>query len=146
MTSGGERGGRRSGVTTVLSLALFLALVAATVYIALNPPCESFTEFYILGPGGKAAGYPTKLKMGEVGRVIVGVRNHECRQETYTVVAKLANQTVYTATITLGHNQTWTYVLEFRPTEPGRTKLELYLYKNNTTAPYRRLHLWVEVR
>lgn len=140
MTSGGWG---RWGV--LLSLAFFLAVVGATVYIALNPPCENFTEFYILGPGGKAADYPTRLKVGDVGRVVVGVRNHECGQVGYVVVARLANETIYQTAVTLGHNQTWTYVLEFRPTKPGRTKLELFLYRNDTAAPYRSLYLWIEV-
>src|SRR5712692_9394248 len=38
---------------------------------------EPFTEFYVLGPGGKAEGYPRRLLVGEPGRVILGVINHE---------------------------------------------------------------------
>jgi len=38
---------------------------------------EPFTEFYILGPEGKADNYPTDYVLGENGTVIVGIVNHE---------------------------------------------------------------------
>ena len=48
------------------------------VYITLNPePSERFTEFYILGPGGKAYGYPENVTAGENVELIVGVVNRE---------------------------------------------------------------------
>ncbi|MCK4491168.1 MAG: DUF1616 domain-containing protein [Candidatus Altiarchaeales archaeon] len=34
---------------------------------------ETFTEFYLLGPGGMAGDYPTTLSVGGDGAVIVGV-------------------------------------------------------------------------
>lgn len=67
-----------------------MALIAVTVYITLNPaPSERFTEFYILGPGGKAYGYPENLTAGESASVIVGVVNREYRNETYLMVVRL---------------------------------------------------------
>ncbi len=38
---------------------------------------ERFTEFYILGLEGKADNYPDELTVGEEGRVILGIVNHE---------------------------------------------------------------------
>ena len=37
-----------------------------TVYVIVTPKeGEKFTEFYVLGSGGKAEDYPTNLKVGE---------------------------------------------------------------------------------
>jgi len=41
---------------------------------------ETFTEFYILGPGGNASCYPTNLTVNETGGVILGLMNHEPRR------------------------------------------------------------------
>lgn len=133
-------------LSLALSVAVFVLAIAAVVYVALNPPCEKFTEFYILGPGGKAADYPTELKVGQVGEVIVGVRNHQCETVTYRLVVLLGNETIYATEITLAHNQTWLYKLQFSPTQRGRTKLELLLYKNATETPHRTLHLWLDIK
>lgn len=133
-------------ISLALSAAVLTLAIAAVVYTVLNPPCEKFTEFYILGPGGKAIDYPTQLKVGQVGEVIVGVRNHECREERYRLIVLFGNETVYSTIITLMHNQTWLYRLQFSPAQSGRAKLELLLYKNDTKTPYRTLHLWVEVK
>lgn len=49
-----------------------------TVYAVITPKeGEKFTEFYVLDPNGKASDYPTNLKVGEEGEVIIGVVNHE---------------------------------------------------------------------
>ena len=46
---------------------------------------EQFTKFHILGPGGKAEDYPTELKVGQEGTVIVGIVNHEHESASYKV-------------------------------------------------------------
>jgi len=45
--------------------------------IAVPKVGERFTEFYILGLNGKAMDYPSELKLGEGGKVIVGIANRE---------------------------------------------------------------------
>ena len=70
-------------LTVILLIAIITALVA-TVYVIITPKHgEEFTEFYILGPSGKAADYPTDLSVGECGEVIVGVVNHEYKNVSY---------------------------------------------------------------
>jgi uncharacterized membrane protein len=61
---------------------------------------ETFTEFYLLGPTGKAEGYPRNLTIQENATVIIGIANHENRLINYTVEVWLINQT------TLTNNQT----------------------------------------
>jgi uncharacterized membrane protein len=55
-----------------------------------------FTEFYVLGAGGKIGDYLTNLTLGESGTVTLGVVNREYEEVNYTIVIKLDNETVGT--------------------------------------------------
>ncbi len=76
-------------VDKVLTIALAFSIIlsiALLVYIISTPhQGEKFTEFYILGPNGKAENYPTNLSTNETGNVIVGIVNHERQLINYTV-------------------------------------------------------------
>ena len=136
-------------VPTWVMLAVLLVLVAATIYIAVSPKVgERFTEFYILGPGGRAENYPTNLVLGASGTVIIGVVNREHETVTYRVVVKLENETIAVIDrITLGHGEKWEHVFTFTPRRTGeRMKLEFLLYREGFEGPYRTLHLWITVR
>ena len=78
-----------------LSIILIIAIVLAistTAYIIVKPKQgEKFTEFYILGPDGKASNYPTNLTNGTQGKVIIGVVNHEYATIDYQLVVKMNN-------------------------------------------------------
>ncbi|MFZ2471237.1 MAG: DUF1616 domain-containing protein [Methanothrix sp.] len=152
---------------TVILIMTILLSIAALVYVIVTPKQgEKFTEFYILGPGGKAYDYPTSVLAGNESTVIVGVVNHEYSIANYTMSISLNNTPMNNTTskdnfldgfifiypilsmnLTLLHNETWeepvTYVLNH--TGDGQ-KLEFLLYKEgNFTSPYRDLHLWVNV-
>jgi len=79
----------QSGLDKVLSIVLVVAIVGAIGtlgYVIAKPKVgEKFTEFYILGPQGKAEGYPTNIQMGEKGEVILGIVNHEQEEMSYQV-------------------------------------------------------------
>jgi uncharacterized membrane protein len=123
--------------------------IGATVYLAVSPKVgEKFTEFYILGPSGKAEGYPTNLTLGESGTVIIGVVNHEYENVTYRIVVTLDNETISTIeNIALRHDEKWEENYTFTPQRSGdRMKLEFLLYREDVEEPYRTLHLWVTVR
>lgn len=143
--------GDRSGLDKALTVILIISIIAsvfALVYVVVTPKQgEKFTEFYILGPKGMAYDYPTSVRAGNNSTVIVGVVNHEYAAVNYTMQLSLNNSSFLSRDITLQHNETWekpvTYVLK----KPGDSqKLEFFLYKDgNFTAPYRDLHLWVNV-
>ncbi|WP_297498810.1 DUF1616 domain-containing protein [Thermococcus sp.] len=79
---------------TVILIATILVSVGALTYVITHPKQgEAFTEFYILGPTGKASGYPTELRVGQNGMVIIGIVNHEHRNVTYYVEMWLVNLT-----------------------------------------------------
>ncbi len=140
-----------SRVDKILTVILVLAIISsisALVYVIVTPKQgEKFTEFYILGPGGMAYDYPTIVASGEKSTVIVGIVNHEYEIVNYTMTLELNNATIMEMEATLDHNETWerpiTYVLD-DPSDDQ--KLEFLLYREgNFTAPYRDLHLWVNV-
>jgi uncharacterized membrane protein len=133
-------------LTVILLIAIITALVA-TVYVIITPKHgEEFTEFYILGPSGKAADYPTDLSVGERGEVIVGVVNHEYETVSYLFRAEIENRPIGEKSFQLAHNETLEFPFVFTVEEEGRKKLEFLLFRGNQTEePYRELHLWIDV-
>ena len=109
---------------------------------------EAFTEFYVLGPAGKAEGYPRRLIAGQAGDVILGVVNHEGRAARYSMQISVDPEVLGTlGPITLGHDEKWEDRVTFAPRRPGeRVKVEFLLFMEGASDPYRRLHLWLEVR
>ena len=80
-----EKGRLDKALTVILVLTIIIS-IAALVYVIVTPKQgEKFTEFYILGPGGKAYDYPTSVQAGNKSTVIVGVVNHEYMQVNYTM-------------------------------------------------------------
>jgi len=135
-------------LTIVLLISIILAILMVVYVIVTPKQGEKFTEFYLLGPGGKAEGYPTNLTAGNTGSVIVGVVNHEYTTVNYTLRVKINEELLNEQQIQIEHNQTWEKTINFTPVTPGNSlKLEFLLYKeNNFTIPYRDTHLWVNVR
>ncbi len=80
-------------ILTAVLVILIIASIAALVYVIVSPrQGENFTEFYILGPRGKAADYPTNLRVGQNGTIIIGISNHEYRTVNYTMEIWLVNE------------------------------------------------------
>jgi uncharacterized membrane protein len=143
-----EDKGRLDRALTIILVITIVLSVSALVYVIVTPKQgEKFTEFYILGPGGKAYDYPTHVVAGNKSTVIVGVVNHEYSTLNYTMQLCLNNTTIYSRELALQNNQTWEQPVSYILHEPGdEQKLEFLLFKeNNFTAPYRDLHLWVNV-
>ncbi len=81
---------RTDRLLTVALIASIVFAVGTLIYVVAVPrQGEQFTEFYILGPGGMADGYPTALEVGEGADLILGVVNHEGESVEYTVQVRL---------------------------------------------------------
>jgi len=135
-------------VLSVLLAASILFAIGTLAYVITTPKIgEKFTEFYILGPGGKAEGYPRDLKAGQEGSVILGAVNHEHGPEEYKVEVKARGYTISTINaIALDHEGKFESPLKFKLLEPGQNiKVEFLLYRKHDTEPYRSLHLWVNI-
>lgn len=170
-TKEGSAGGIVSRVLIVTLVTAVLVAVAATAYIAVVPKeGEKFTEFYILGPKGKAADYPTEFMAGTPQTVIIGIGNHEYRDIAYTVETfavesrfdTATNQTIVTSatlidrfSVTVPDNQTVEQPYTFRIMESDTNRIEFLLFAETPPeeipesslieAGYRNLHLWLRV-
>nr|CBH38741.1 conserved hypothetical membrane protein DUF1616 family [uncultured archaeon] len=137
-------------INRILSVVLIISIVLAlsvTVYVIITPKeGETFTEFYVLGPGGKAEDYPTNLTVSEEGEVFIGVVNHEYAAVTYQLELKRNGKVIDQKSIVLTHNETWESPFTFKALKKGADqKLEFLLYKVGEEGIYRSLHLWVDV-
>jgi uncharacterized membrane protein len=135
--------------TRVLLIALvFMILVTVSIfgYITVKPKVgEKYTEFYILGSGGKTQDYPTEIKAGEETGVSAVVINHEHEDITYHVAVVVEGERIaYIGPIVLEHDGNWEQEVSFRIDKPGREqKVEFILYKGDNA--YRSLYLRVNV-
>ena len=134
-------------LTGVLLFSIALA-IGMIFFVIITPKIgERFTEFYILGSEGKTQDYPLVLKYNSPATILVGVVNHEYVPVNYTVRIALDKELLTDTWFSLDHNTTWEKNMTFVPNKNGTDrKLEFWLFKeDNFTAPYRELHLWVNV-
>jgi uncharacterized membrane protein len=145
--SWGSQGRWDKLLTTLLVIAI-LGAIGALVYTIATPKVgERFTEFYILGPGGKAQDYPRELMVSEEATVIVGIANQEQEPTVYRVEVNIdAERVAEVGTVTLDHEEVWEQELSFAPARDGpNQKVEFRLYRGEESEPYHTLHLWVDV-
>lgn len=157
-----------------LSVALIAIVILAagiTIYIILTPgERDKFTEFYILGPEGRAADYPIEFMAGTPQTVIIGIGNREGGDSTYTVQTFAVQSMIDGATdqraiasmtlldrfsVTVPSDQTIEQPYTFRIMDSNTDRIEFLLFKEASIgdlrdvelidASYRDLHLWLRV-
>lgn len=133
-----------------LSIVLIASIIgssATLVYVAVTPKTgERFTEFHLLGPNGIAYDYPTDLKIGEEGKMIIGIVNHEYENVTYHLEVNFNGSLIHEEHVFLIENEKWETPFKFRATKNGENqKLEFLLYKGQQIEVYRTLHLWINI-
>lgn len=145
---------RMGGVDKALSVGLAVAIVASLgflAYVIAQPtPSEKFTEFYVLGPEGKAENYPRELMVGEEATVILGIVNHEHQPTSYRVEIDInGNRDKELAIGILADEEKWEQEVSFALDESGlNQKIEFWLYKGEETEPCLKepLQLYIDVR
>lgn len=143
--------GRQNRWDRVLIGLLVVAIIGTIgmlVYVTQTPKVEErFTEFYILGPEGKAENYPGVLVLGEEAKVTVGIVNREQEVTEYNVKILIEGQKVEkVGAIALAHEEKWEQEVSFAPTEVGeKQKVEFQLYKGGGSKAYHALNLWIDV-
>ena len=137
--------GRSSEYKTlmVVTAAVLVIVVSATVYVALVPQDEEgFTEFYITGPQAMAADYPSNLTVGENGNVTLGIVNHEHGSVNYEVVVKSNNRTLDQWNVTVAKGAKLEIPYQFTGTSAGKKEIKFLLYKlPDEEKVYRSLYL-----
>jgi len=109
---------------------------------------QRYTEFYLLGPGDRAGGYPSTLTVGQEASLILGILNQEGKKATYDVALFLNGAPAQRVSgISLGPGQRWERGLPFTVDHPGEGQvLEFVLYKDGGSQPYRTLRLRVDAQ
>ncbi len=134
----------------IIGIIAALVLVAsAASYLAVTPKIgDQFTEFYLLGEGGKLSDYPTNLTLGQSGNVTLGIINHEAQNVTYRIIVNLENQTLSTIdSIPVADGEGWNRTYTFTPDRIGnKMRLEFQLCKEELPEVYRSLQLWIDVQ
>ncbi len=126
-----------------------LAAIGAIIYLAVTPHTgERFTEFYILGPEGKAENYPKKLRTGEEASVLLGIVNREYEEVSYHVEVVISGIKVNDAgPIVLANQGKWEEKVSFKPIKADNNqKVEFVLYKAGQDNAYLTLNLWIDVQ
>ena len=144
----GKRGSWDKVLTVVLSITI-VGTIGATVWVINHPGAsERFTEFYILGPDGKADNYPREVVLGTTSSVIVGVVNHEAANATYRIDINIDGQnSTQIAPFTLAAEAKWEQPVSFNATKLGDNQsVQFQLYKTGNATVYRSLHLWLDVQ
>ncbi|MFZ2070715.1 MAG: DUF1616 domain-containing protein [Halobacteriota archaeon] len=133
-------------LTVILAISIIIAL-SMTIYVIITPKTgEKCTEFYILGPNGTASDYPTNLKLGAEGEVIIVIVDHEYANISYRLGITWDGEVLEEKTMVLSNNETWKSPFKFKANNKGENqKLELLLFKAGEKQVYRSLHLWVDV-
>lgn len=128
------------------AVALVALIGVPALAVALRPE-ERFTEFYVLGEGGKLEGYPTRLAPGEAFTLTFGVGNFEGEPTRYRLVAAFGEDPRTFETPAIPAGERWEETLELAaPDANGRTKLPFELYRDGVdTEAYRNLHLFVDI-
>ncbi len=135
-------------VLVVLLLAAIAATIGTVVYAVGTPRAsEKFTEFYILGPGGKATDYPRQMILGTSAGVIAGVVNHEGDNVTYRIEIDMNGQPIgQIDNIALADEGKWEQPVSFNATVVGANQsVEFLLFRDSNATAYRNLHLWLDV-
>ncbi|MCJ7510435.1 MAG: DUF1616 domain-containing protein [Dehalococcoidia bacterium] len=139
-------------VAAVLIVVLCSIGFGAAAFLATSRgSSESFTEFYILGPDGRAEGYPRTLELGDSLTVTLGVVNHEGEDAGYRIEATVAEKAAgLTDRLRLEDGERWEEPMTLAPNQAGNSQeVEFLLYKDGVDGvdeAYRAVHLWVDVK
>ena len=121
--------------------------IAAYFTFTSGGSSESFTEFYVLGPGGKAEDYPSVIMLGDDADVIVGVVNREGADTTYGIEVRINGEATDTfRDVQLAEGDAWEKRIAIVPAHVGPDqKVGFLLYREGAGDPYRNLHLFIDV-
>jgi len=142
----------QNSLDRILSIVLIVAIIGAIgalgYAIAAPKVGERFTEFYILGPDGRASSYPRELTVGEEGSVLVGIINREHETVTYRVEVTIGGITNNgLEPLVLAPDEKWEGIVSFTLHQAGENQeVAFLLYRDEESEPYpKQPHLWINV-
>ena len=136
------------GVLTLALVALLAGLGAVVYFVGISrEDSERYTEFYVLGSGGRAEAYPGLVKAGEQATAVLGLVSHEGEDTAYHIAVRLDGESADDIDgLLLEDGERWEKTIALLPTHAGNSqKAEFLLYKDGRGEPYRSLQLWLDV-
>ncbi|MDD4249591.1 MAG: DUF1616 domain-containing protein, partial [Methanosarcina sp.] len=145
---------RKKPLPPEIEKALVIALIGSIIissamlaYAKMTREKETFTMLYLLGPDGKAEGYPNESLINVPINVTVGIENHELQSVNYILQMKADGEVIQELNIPLEDRGTWQNNITYtrQKLKSGRSKLEFALYKEEVNYfSYRSVHLYIE--
>jgi uncharacterized membrane protein len=134
-------------LSIILVLVIIGSIGAVAYTIAKPKPGEEFAEFYILGANGKAADYPSTIKVGGQTTVTGGIVNNYRTPASFHIDVTINGVNNYEiGPIELEPKAKWENAIAFTLDTIGpNQKIEFLLYKDNNSDAVESLHLWVDV-
>ena len=142
----------RRRLLTARAIALAAATASlAVAFLALLPEKSTegtpHTEFYLLGPGGRAENLPNELTVGDTAVLTVGVANREGAAKTYGITVSIdGDQIEETAGVGVGPGQLWQRPIVLTPRRAGEDELVRFdLHMDGGAGSYRTLYFRLDV-
>ncbi|KKG15906.1 hypothetical protein EO98_10515 [Methanosarcina sp. 2.H.T.1A.6] len=145
---------RKKPLPPEIEKALVIALIGSIIissamlaYAKMTREKETFTMLYLLGPDGKAEGYPNESLINVPITVTVGIENHELQSVNYILQMKIDGEVIEELNVPIKDEESWQKNLTYtrHKLKSGRSKLEFALYKNEVNYfSYRSVHLYIE--
>jgi uncharacterized membrane protein len=142
---------RARPVDRLLALGVALSLISLAVaafFVATSRhSSRRLTEFYVLGPSGKAEGYPDLISLRDSATVIVGVVNHEGADATFQMAVEMnGDATDRIGSPVLADGEKWERKVSIVPTVAGEDQeVDFVLHRNGAPEIYRSLYLLLDV-
>jgi len=135
-------------VLSIIVIVAVLGAIGVLGYAIARPGVgERYTEFYALGQGDMAEGYPEQLTVGEEAEVTIGIINHEHQEMRYRIeIIADGVSSGEVGEVVLDHEEKHEVGVGFIPGRAGdKQKVEFLLYRSDQDEPYRGLHFRVDV-
>ena len=116
-------------------------------YAKMTREKETFTMLYLLGPDGKAEGYPNESLINVPLTVTVGIENHELQSVNYVLQMIIDGEVIEELNVPIKDGESWQKNMTYtrQKLKNGRSKLEFALYKDKLDYfSYRSVHLYIE--
>lgn len=134
------------------AIAFAAATAALTVALLAFPPGERaegtpHTEFYLLGPSGRAEDLPNELTVGDAAILTIGVTNREGAAKTYGITVAIdGDRTEEMEGVDIGPGQLWQRPIVLTPRRAGDDELvRIDLHMDGDASPYRSLYFRLDV-
>ena len=139
---------QRAALLATLIMSVVVSIGVLGYVLAMPEAGEKFTDFYVLGPGGEAADYPTEISVKEEAAVILGIANHERESSSYRIEI-VVDGTGYgeVGSINLENDEKWESLVIFSANHVGEDqKVEFILYRDGQMEAYNTIYLLINVR